>query len=65
MNEPEIQEGDILKIQDVCAILNLSRSKVYMLMQDGSLPFMKFGRALRLYRRDVEAYVRKVREEAR
>jgi excisionase family DNA binding protein len=40
----------LLRVRDVAAFLALSRSKVYELMGDGTLPFKKIGKSRRIPR---------------
>ena len=40
----------LLRVRDVAAFLALSRSKVYELMGDGTLPFRKIGKSRRIPR---------------
>ena len=40
----------LVRVRDVAAFLALSRSKVYELMGDGTLPFRKIGKSRRIPR---------------
>jgi excisionase family DNA binding protein len=40
----------LVRVRDVAAFLALSRSKVYELMGDGTLPFKKIGKSRRIPR---------------
>lgn len=43
------------RVDDVARFLSLSRSMVYLLMENGALPYVKFGRARRVPHRAVIA----------
>ncbi|MEU9159044.1 helix-turn-helix domain-containing protein [Streptomyces sp. NPDC048424] len=44
-------------VKDAVALLRLGRSTVYELMASGELPFIKLGRARRIKRADIDAFV--------
>jgi excisionase family DNA binding protein len=48
----------LMKMPEVAALLGLSRSMVWKLTQDGRLPEVRIGRALRFRREDVERIAR-------
>jgi excisionase family DNA binding protein len=49
-------DGELLKIEDVCRQLQISRSGVYRLIWSGKLPAVKLGqRTLRFKPEDVRA----------
>jgi excisionase family DNA binding protein len=52
-----ISSGRLLKAQDVAAILNVSRSFAYALMQSGQLPSVRLGRSIRVRPSDLEDYI--------
>lgn len=47
----------LMDVQDLAAFLNVSRSMVYKLAEQGALPAVRIGRLVRFRRRDVAAYV--------
>ena len=55
------QDG-FVSIREACEFLSLGETKVYELMDNGELPFCKFGRARRIPRRALIEYAaRKIR----
>ncbi len=55
--EEDESEGPLLNVREVAARLSLPKSSVYMLIQRGDLPAVRFGKALRVAPQDLEAYV--------
>ena len=51
-------EDGFVKVPEAARFLNLSRAKVYMLMEGGELAYAKFGRARRIPRSALLAYAR-------
>jgi excisionase family DNA binding protein len=47
----------LMTISEVAAHLHDSRGSVYKLMRDGELPWLSIGRARRVRRSDVEAFI--------
>lgn len=58
------QDRGLLSPAEVARLLGLSRAHVYTLAASGQLPSVKFGRAVRFDRRDVEEFVREHRRRA-
>lgn len=55
----------LLKIEEAAAYLRLGHSKLYQIIAAGELgPVVRIGRASRLPRRAVEAYVERLAREA-
>jgi excisionase family DNA binding protein len=54
----------LLTIPDCCARLNLGRSKIYQLINQGSLPVVRIGRAVRVDAKALEEWVARLQEEA-
>ena len=52
-----ISSTRLLKAQDVAAILNVSRSFAYALMQSGQLPSVRLGRSIRVRPTDLDDYI--------
>jgi excisionase family DNA binding protein len=52
-----VAESILVRVDDAAALLQLSRSKTYALINEGELVPIRFGRAIRLRRSDVEALV--------
>ncbi|MFD3870382.1 helix-turn-helix domain-containing protein [Streptomyces sp. NPDC058623] len=44
-------------VKDAVVLLRLGRSTIYELMASGELPFTKLGRARRIKRSDIDAFV--------
>lgn len=55
----------LLRIPEVAAELRLGRSSIYQLIQNGELPVVRVGRAVRVARADLEAWVEDRRREPR
>jgi excisionase family DNA binding protein len=51
------EAGPLLQVRDVAQRLALPKSSVYMLIQRGDLPAVRFGKALRVMPQDLEVYV--------
>lgn len=47
----------LLKISDIAALLNISRSFAYQLLQTGAIPVVRLGKACRVRPKDLQAYV--------
>ena len=47
----------LLTADDVARILNVSRSFAYKMMQDGTMPVVKLGRARRVHPEHLEAFI--------
>lgn len=56
-NSPNTQSLAYLKIEHVCDALQLGRTSIYSLINEGALEARKFGRATRISRRSLENYV--------
>lgn len=48
----------MLKIQDIQRLLNISRSQAYSLASSGMFPVFRIGRAIRIPREPFEKWVR-------
>jgi excisionase family DNA binding protein len=53
--ESLVRDG-FAQVADAQQFLKLSRAKVYLLMDDGSLPYARFGRSRRIPWRALHAY---------
>jgi excisionase family DNA binding protein len=51
--------GGFVTVPEAAHLLRLSRAKVYSLMDAGELAYAKFGKARRIPREALEAYVRR------
>jgi excisionase family DNA binding protein len=51
--------NDLLRGEEVARVLGVSRSFAYLLMKRGDLPVIRFGRAVRVRREDLEKYILK------
>ena len=49
--------GKLLKAEEVAALLSISRSFAYSLMQSGQLPTVHLGRSVRVRPEDLEEFV--------
>ncbi len=52
-----LQINTLLKAEDLCEILKISRSKAYSLMQRGEIPTVRFGRCRRVRPEDLIKYI--------
>jgi excisionase family DNA binding protein len=50
-------EGQLRRVPEVAAMLSLSRSKVYQLMESGELPYVKIGRSRRVKHTTVLRFI--------
>lgn len=50
-------EALLLRIGEVVELLHMSRSKVYQLVADGTLPSVLIGKSRRVVRRQLEDWV--------
>ncbi|WP_030755961.1 MULTISPECIES: helix-turn-helix domain-containing protein [unclassified Streptomyces] len=51
-------------VKDAVVLLRLGRSTVYELMAAGELPFIKLGRARRIKRADIDAFVARLQPQS-
>lgn len=54
----------LLTVPELATILRIGRNSAYCLVSDGSIPGIRIGRQLRVYREDVMNYVTKLRKAA-
>ncbi|MBJ7596544.1 MAG: DNA-binding protein [Candidatus Nephthysia bennettiae] len=50
-------DGELLRPQEVQAILQIGRSKVYEMIGRGQLPVIRIGRVVRVPRRQLELWI--------
>ena len=63
--EPRTARPMLLRIPEVAAELRLGRSSGYQLIKAGELPVVRIGRAVRVSRADLEAWVDDQRQAQR
>lgn len=51
------EERLALKVEEAAKMLSISRSQAYQLIAEGVLPHVRFGNAVRVPRRALEAWV--------
>lgn len=51
--------SDFLTVPEVAEKLKLSRMSVYRLISKGELPYHEFGKAFRISRAELDAYVKR------
>jgi excisionase family DNA binding protein len=56
-------EPELLTIEQVVALLQLARSSIYRLMDEGVLRRVKVGRAARIPRSEIERFMRRLESE--
>jgi excisionase family DNA binding protein len=55
---PKERRGlDLLSIPEVCQELGVGKTWVYKRIKSGEIPSVKFGRAIKVKRQDLEEYV--------
>jgi excisionase family DNA binding protein len=60
--QPEVAEKSrqpLATVPEVAAFMNMSRAKIYSLMEQGELRFLKIGKSRRLYWEDVEELLKR------
>jgi len=60
-NKATLGPPALTTVADVANFLAISRSKIYKLMDEGELPYVKLGKCRRVLRTDVEALLEKSR----
>lgn len=55
------QDEPLLTAMDVAKWLSVSRSKVYLMMEQEKLPYVQIGGSRRVYRKDVLALLKRGR----
>ncbi len=58
-----MKESVLLTIKDVQELTQLGRTKIYELIRDGDLPFLKIGRSVRIRREALEVWLAELEEE--
>jgi excisionase family DNA binding protein len=59
-NPPEIENEKpihLLKVSDVARMTQISPSQVYTMIQEGALPAVRFGTALRVRPEDLQKFI--------
>ena len=56
---------EFLKTGEVAAILKISRSQAYQLIQKGELPYYSIGKLVRVKRADLEVFIQEHRVQER
>jgi excisionase family DNA binding protein len=56
----DMEQDKLLKPQEVAQYLQISESKVYYLIAQGSLPHIKIGRNVRVRKADLERWLDKL-----
>ena len=58
MNEsPMLIQEKFLKVKDVQDMLNISRSKVYQLVEKNEIPHLRINQAIRIRQSDLEEFI--------
>lgn len=50
-------QTQLLKVEDIASILNISRSFAYQLVQTGQIPVVRLGKACRVRPQDLADYI--------
>jgi excisionase family DNA binding protein len=51
----------VLTVPDVALLLKMSKAKVYILVQKGNIPYLKFDRNIRILESDLQKWLEKCR----
>jgi len=62
-DSPSLPDTIALRIDEACTASRLSRGTIYSAIGSGALPVVKIGRATRIMRTDLEAWLRSLRRE--
>ena len=54
---PARRGPELLSMQDVCNVLGMGKSWTYRKVKSGEIPSVKLGRAIKIKREDLEAYL--------
>jgi excisionase family DNA binding protein len=55
--EVAMSDRELLRVEEAARVLALSRSKLFLMIAAGELPVVRFGRALRIPRRQLERWI--------
>jgi len=58
-----MSESVLLTIRDVQEVTQLGRTKIYELMRDGQLPYLRIGRSVRFRREALETWLTALEQE--
>ena len=58
-------EAMLMTIKDVQEATQLGRTKIYELLRDGDLPFLKVGRSVRIRHEDFEVWLDKLERQTK
>lgn len=50
-------ETSLLKGSELARLLNISRSQAFLLMKNGSIPTVRFGKLVRVRKEDVDKFI--------
>ena len=56
-------EDGLIDVREASRFLSLSRSTIYVLMEEGKLPFAKIGRSRRIPRRAIIEFAEHIAED--
>ena len=59
----ERKEHQLLSIPETCQELGMGKSWVYKKIRSGEIPSVKFGRAIKVKRQDLQEYIERHRHE--
>ena len=62
MEASQMSEKVLLRVDEAAALLGVGRSFLYSLVQRGEIDSVKLGRARRIPRQELDAYVRRLQE---
>lgn len=57
INQSPLLSSYLLTPQQVAAILNISRSQAYRLLQSGGIPSVRIGKSVRVRQQDLQGYI--------
>jgi len=56
-------ESVLLTVRDVQEVIQLGRTKIYELMRDGQLPYLRIGRSVRFRREALEMWLAQLEQQ--
>ena len=62
IDKKAFDQEQLLKASEVAAILQVSKSKAYMLMQRREIPTVRISRSVRVRRADLDAFIKQSKD---
>lgn len=58
--EGKVEVGCLRTLEEACSFLRMSMVKLYAMMNNGTLPFVKIGHSCRIRQSDLEALIERL-----